>query len=134
MCTCFVCTCVCVTVTQSCLFVTPWIYSPRNSPGQNTRVGSRSLLQEISPTRDQSPVSHIAGRFFISWASREAQEAQEYWSGQPPPSPADFPNPKTLFKEYLLDLYNLSVKTGTQNNKVNGNRTTPIKKKRIFWE
>ena len=54
--------------------------------------------------------------------------------GSLPPSPADFPNPKTLFKEYLLDLYNLSVKTGTQNNKVNGNRTTPIKKKRIFWE
>ena len=27
--------------------------------------------------RDQTQVSHIAGRFFTSWATREAQE---YWS------------------------------------------------------
>ena len=80
--------------------------SPWNSPGQNTRVGSLSLLQEISPTqglnpglphhrwnlyqlshkgsprilewvafpfsrgssqpKDQTQVSHIAGRFFTS--------------------------------------------------------------------
>ena len=31
-----------------------------------------------SQPRDQTQVSHIAGRFFISWATREAQE---YWSG-----------------------------------------------------
>ena len=31
-----------------------------------------------SPPRDQTQVSCIAGRFFTSWASREAQE---YWSG-----------------------------------------------------
>ena len=30
-----------------------------------------------SQPRDQIQVSHIAGRFFTSWASREAQE---YWS------------------------------------------------------
>ena len=34
-----------------------------------TRVGSDSLLQGIFPTQ----VSHIAGRFFTSWAIREAQ-------------------------------------------------------------
>ena len=33
------------------LFVTPWIYSPWNSPGQNTGVGSLSLLQGIFPTQ-----------------------------------------------------------------------------------
>ena len=33
------------------------LYSPRNSPGQNTGVGSCSLLQENVPTQ----VSHIAG-------------------------------------------------------------------------
>ena len=32
-------------------------YSPWNSPGQNTGVGSRSVLQP----RDQTQVSHIAG-------------------------------------------------------------------------
>ena len=28
-----------------------WLYSPRNSAGQNTRVGSHSLLQGILPTQ-----------------------------------------------------------------------------------
>ena len=31
-----------------------------------------------SQPRDQTQVSHVAGRFFTSWATREAQE---YWSG-----------------------------------------------------
>ena len=31
-----------------------------------------------SQHRDQTQVSHIAGIFFTSWATREAQE---YWSG-----------------------------------------------------
>ena len=41
--------------------------------------------------RDQTQVSHIAGRVFTSWATREAQE---YWSGEPIPSPADLPDPR----------------------------------------
>ena len=44
-----------------------------------------------SQPRDQAQVPHIAGRFFISWATREIQE---YWSGQPIPSPVDLPNPR----------------------------------------
>ena len=40
-----------VKVAQSSLFVTPWIYSAWNSPGQNTGVGSLSLLQGIFPTQ-----------------------------------------------------------------------------------
>ena len=39
--------------------------------------------------RDQTQVSRIAGRFFTSYATREAQEN---WSGQPIPSPADLSN------------------------------------------
>ena len=31
-----------------------------------------SILQGIFPTRDQTQVSHIAGRFFTSWTTREA--------------------------------------------------------------
>ena len=53
------------------------LYSVWNSPGQNTGVGSLSLLQGIFPPRDQTQVSHIAGRFFTSWATREAQV---HWS------------------------------------------------------
>ena len=43
-----------------------------------------------SQPRDGTQVSHIAGGFFTSWATREAQE---YWSGWPIPSPGDLPNP-----------------------------------------
>ena len=69
------------------------LYSPRNSPSQNTRVGSRSLLQEIFPTqgsnlglpncrwilyqmsgssqpRNWTGVSCIARRFFTNWDIR----------------------------------------------------------------
>ena len=40
-------------------------YSPWNSPGQNTGVGTLSLLQSSQP-RDQIQVSRITGLFFIS--------------------------------------------------------------------
>ena len=40
------------------------LYSPRNSPGQNTGVGSRSPLQGIFPTQDQTQVFSLVGRFF----------------------------------------------------------------------
>ena len=43
-----------------------------------------------SQPRDWIQVSHIAGGFFTSWATREAQE---YWSGQPFSSPVDLPDP-----------------------------------------
>ena len=43
-----------------------------------------------SQPRDRTQVFHIAGRFFTSWASREAQE---YWSGYPIASPVDLPDP-----------------------------------------
>ena len=46
------------------------------SPGQNTGVGSLSLLQGIFSTQRSNPeVSHIAGGFFTSSATREAQFA-----------------------------------------------------------
>ena len=37
------------------LFATPRLYAPWNSPGQNTRVGSLSLLQGIFPTQGSNP-------------------------------------------------------------------------------
>ena len=45
-----------VKVTQSCLtHCDPMDCCPWNSPGQNTRVGSLSLLQGIFPTQGSSP-------------------------------------------------------------------------------
>ena len=54
------------------------LYSPQNSPGQNTGVGSLSLLQGIFQHKDQTQVSCIIDRLFTSWATREAQV---YWNG-----------------------------------------------------
>ena len=48
--------------------------NPMDYTGQNTGLGSLSLLQGISQPRDWTQVSHIAGGFFTSWATREAQE------------------------------------------------------------
>ena len=56
-------------------------YSPWNSPGQNIGEGSLSVSRASSQPRDWTQVSHIAGRFFTSWATREAQES---WSGSGP--------------------------------------------------
>ena len=107
------------------------LYSPWNSLGQNTGMGSLSLLQVFFRTQGSSPglthcrwiiyklshqesprilecvaypfssgssqprdwtqVSCITGGFFISWATREAQE---YWSGYPIPSLTGLPNPE----------------------------------------
>ena len=42
------------------------LYSPWNSPGQNTGVGSLSLLQQIFQIKESNRVSCIAGRFFTN--------------------------------------------------------------------
>ena len=45
-----------VRVTQSCPTLPPHgLYSPWNSPGQNTRVGSLSLFQSVFPTQGLNP-------------------------------------------------------------------------------
>ena len=50
-----------------------------DSPGKNTGVGCHFLFQIIFPTQgsnlDQTWVSHIAGRFFTIWATREAPQS-----------------------------------------------------------
>ena len=63
-----------------------------------------------SQPRDRTQVSLIAGRFFTSWATREAQE---YWSGQPIPSPGDLPKTQESDQSLLHRrqiLYQLSHK------------------------
>ena len=61
-------------------FLQPHGLQPRllctwNSADKNIGVGSHSLLQGSSQPRDRTQVSHIAGRFFIVWAAREAPES-----------------------------------------------------------
>ena len=49
-----VCVCVCVCVVSDSLWP-HGLYSPWNSPGQNTAVDNRSLLQGIFPTQGSNP-------------------------------------------------------------------------------
>ena len=62
------------------LFVTPEtvLYSPWNSLGQNTRLGSLSLLQGIFPTQGLDP--HLPHCRWILYQLSH-REAQEFWSG-----------------------------------------------------
>ena len=48
-----------------------------------------SFRESFQP-RDWTQVSHIAGRFFTIWGTREAQE---HWNRLPCPPPGDLPNP-----------------------------------------
>ena len=64
-------------VSESCSVVSDslqphGLYSPKNSLGQNTRVGSHLFLQGIFPTQGLNQVSRISGGFLTSWATREA--------------------------------------------------------------
>ena len=42
------------------------LFSPWNSPGQNTGVGGHSLLQGIFPTQRSNPGVPLAGGFYTS--------------------------------------------------------------------
>ena len=72
--------CVCVKLAQSC----PTVYDPMDYKAHEI-LQARILKSVAFPfsrgsyqPRDQTQGSHIAGGFFTSWATREAQE---YWSG-----------------------------------------------------
>ena len=70
-------------VTQSCL--TLW-----DPPGQNTGVGSHSLLQGTLPNPGIDPGLPHCRQILYQMSHREAQE---YWYGKPILSPADLPDP-----------------------------------------
>ena len=60
------------------LFATPGLYSPWNSPGQNTGVGRLSLLQEIFPTQGSNPgLPHC--RRILYQLSHKGTPSNLYW-------------------------------------------------------
>ena len=71
------------------LFAIPWSGS-WNSLGQNTGVGSLSLLQGIFPTQGLNPGLLHYRQILYQLSHREAQE---YRSEQPICSPGNLPNP-----------------------------------------
>ena len=61
------------------LFATPMDYTVYgNLQAKILEWVAFPFSRRSSQPRDQTQVRHIAGRFFTSWATREAQE---YWSG-----------------------------------------------------
>ena len=65
------------------LFVTPWTVAyrhlqPWNFPGKNTGVGAISFSRVSSRPRVWTQVSHIAGRRFTVWATKEALTVAEF--------------------------------------------------------
>ena len=92
------------------------LYSPWNSPGQNTGVGHRPLLQGISQSRDRTQVSHIAGRFFTSWVTREMQlEGQEFWASLV----AQLVNSPMELSLYFCFNFRISLSISTKKKKQN---------------
>ena len=69
----------------------PWtIQFMEFSRSENCEWVAFPFSRGSSPPRDWTQVSGIAGGFFTSWATREAQEC---WSGWPIPSPVDLLDP-----------------------------------------
>ena len=88
------------------------LYSPWNSPGQNTGVGSRSLLQRIFPTQVSSIACRFLGcvcvcvcvlscvrLFVVPWTVVHQDllsvefSGQEHWCRLPFSTPRDLPDP-----------------------------------------
>ena len=63
------------------------LYSPWNSPGQDTGRGAVPFSPVSSQPWDQTQVFLIAGGFFTNLAT-----GKKYWSGQPIPSLGYLPN------------------------------------------
>ena len=54
------------------------LYSPWNSPGQNTGVGAYPFSRGSSQPRNRIRLSCTTGGFFTNWASKEAQYTQKH--------------------------------------------------------
>ena len=90
------------------------LYSPWNYLGQNTGVGSLSLLQGSFQPRDRTQVSLIVSGLFTSRATREAQE---YWSEYSIPTPADLPDLGIEPGSPALQAYSLSAELSGKPSK-----------------
>ena len=81
------------------------LYSPWNSAGQNTGVGSRSLPQGIFPTQGLKQVSYIAGRFFTSSGRYQNKEYILFNSV----NSYSIRNELIIFTEFCFFLINLKI-------------------------
>ena len=87
------------------LFVTTRTIESMKFSGQNTEMGSHSLLQGIFPTQRSNPGLLHYRQILYQLATRKSQE---YWSWQPIPSPGDLPNPGIELGSPALQVDSLS--------------------------
>ena len=66
------------------------LYSPWDSPGQNTGVGSHSLLQQVFPTQGSNP-GLLLCRWILYQLSHEGSTTILEWVAYP--FPVDLPDP-----------------------------------------
>ena len=66
------------------------LYSPWNSPGQNTGVGTLSLLQGIFPTQGSNPGLRHCRRILYQLSHKGSPRILEWVAI---PSPGDLPDP-----------------------------------------
>ena len=71
-----------------------WLYSPWNSPGQNTGVGSLSLLQGIFPTQGSNPDLPQCRRILYELSHKESPRILE-WVAYPFSSRSSWPRNRT---------------------------------------
>ena len=81
-------------VAQSCPTFCNSMCSPRNSPGQNTGVGSHSLLQGIFPTQGSNP-SLLHCRWIIHQLSHQGSPRILEWVAYPYSSVSSQPRNQT---------------------------------------
>ena len=80
--------CVCLSLRHVQLFVTPWrlwltrLLCPWNSPGKNTGLVVMPFSRGYSWPRDWTWASHLTGRLFTIWTTREAQSSGIITSNQ----------------------------------------------------
>ena len=90
------------------------LYSPWNSPGQNTGVGSLSLLQGIFPTQGSNP-GLLHCRQILYQLSHHGSPRILEW--QPIPSPTDLPDPGIKLGSPVLQVDSLPTElSGKPNN------------------
>ena len=119
-----------VKVTQSCPTLRPHgLYSPRNSPGQNTGVGSLSLPQGIFPTQGMNPglphyrrilhqLSHKGSPRIPEWVAypfsrgssqpRNRARVSCTAGGSSPTEPPGKPNWRKTIKSFILKFLSLT--------------------------
>src|SRR5574341_938898 len=97
--------------------------SPWNSPGQDTGVGSLSLLQGIFPTQDSNPgLPHC--KWILYQLSHKGSPRILEWI--PIPSPADLPDPGIEPGSPALQADSLPTELSGKSSKGKGQPQSPL--------